>query len=387
MKRDLFELASSLTRRGVSFIVATVVRRDGLSSAHQGDMALVTADGEFYGWIGGGCTRPTVEREAMRALRERSPRLISLSSRPERDDRPGLLTLPMTCQSGGTVEVYLDPIFAAPRLVLYGRSPIVTALSALAAAIGYRIDVVDPDARADEVPHAHRVFTDFAAPALIERDGAAVMAVVASMSEHDELAVVAALQLVPSYLGVVASRRRFALLRDALVERGIATEALASIANPAGLALGAREAGEVAVSILAQVVARRNGVAMVDEGNGLSAHCAPPELADPPAAIESAKPHATARPRSSLPISSPILSPALPPRATDSVAGANSSSDGGSAIDPVCLMTVAIADARHIGSWDDRSWYFCCSGCKTKFLANPQRYSSPSTPSTKDVAR
>jgi len=216
MKRDLFEIAASLTRTGISFVLATVVRRDGLSSAHQGDMAIVTADGTFHGWVGGGCTRPTVEREAALALAERKPRLISLSPDPERDPRPGLLALPMTCQSGGTVEVYLDPVIAAPRLVLFGRSPINTALAAIARAIGYRVDVADPDARPDEVPAADRVFIALDAPELAGRDA---WVVVATMGEFDEDAVIAALALDPAYLGVVASRRRFALLRDALVAR------------------------------------------------------------------------------------------------------------------------------------------------------------------------
>jgi len=332
MKRDLFELLANLTRDGVSFVIATVVRRDGLSSAHQGDMAIVTADGSFHGWIGGGCTRPTVEREAALALAERKPRLICLSPTPERDPRPGILALPMTCHSGGTVEVYLDPVIAAPRLVLFGRSPIITALAALARTIGYLVDVADPDARADEVPAADRVFASVDDPGLAR--GAAI--VVASMGDFDEEAVVAALALEPTYLGVVASRRRYALLRESLVARGIATTALDRVANPAGLDLGAREPGEVAVSILAQIVARKNAIAAVTETSS-------PAVAASPAAP----------------------SPRLPVLATPAAEQAT---------DPVCKMTVTIATAKHVGTWDDRTWYFCCGGCKTKFLADPTKY-------------
>ena len=330
MKRDLFQLLANLTRDGVSFVIATVVRRDGLSSAHQGDMAIVTADGAFHGWIGGGCTRPTVEREAALALAERKPRLICLSPTPERDPRPGILALPMTCHSGGTVEVYLDPVIAAPRLVLFGRSPIITALATLARTIGYLVDVADPDARADEVPAADRVFSSVGDPGLAR--GAAI--VVASMGDFDEEAVVAALALEPTYLGVVASRRRYALLRDSLIARGIAPTALDLIANPAGLDLGAREPGEVAVSILAQIVARKNAIAAVTE-------------------TSSAVATAPVAPRL------PVIAPAAE-----------------QATDPVCKMTVTIATAKHVGTWDERTWYFCCGGCKTKFLADPTKYLS-----------
>ncbi len=326
-KRHLFELAARLAREGVSFVVATVVRRDGLSSAHQGDVAIVTATGELHGWIGGGCTRPTVEREAAKVLAEGKPRLISLSPDPDGDRRAGVLSLPMTCQSGGTVEVYLDPVLAAPRLVLFGRAPIVRALAELARTIGYRVDAVDPELRADEVPAAERRFTALDAPELA---GPGASVVVASMNDGDEEAVLAALALAPAYLGVVASRRRFALLRDALLARGADPAALDRIASPAGLDLGAREAGEVAVSILAQIIARRNAVAVVREGDR----------------------------------------PVVPPPAPIAAIAA------GAAIDPICKMTVTIATARHVGEWDGRAWYFCCAGCKTRFLADPTRYAS-----------
>jgi len=120
---------------------------------------------------------------------------------------------------------------------------------------------------------------------------------------------------------VIASRRRYALLRDALVAGGVDAAALASIANPAGLDLGAREAGEVAISILAEIVARRN---------------AKPAAATEPA-VEAATVPATA-------------------------------------IDPICKMTVAIATAKHVAEWNGRTWYFCCGGCRTRFLADPTSY-------------
>jgi len=314
-KRELFDLAASLSRAGTSFVIATVVRRDGLSSAHQGDMAIIDERGGFHGWVGGGCTRPTVEREAALALASKQPRLIMLSPEPERDPRPGIHALPMTCSSGGTVEIYLDPMIASPRLALFGRSPIIAALASLAHEIGYLVDVADPDAHADELRGADRVFTSVAAP---ELDGASFV-VVGTMGDLDEEAVIRALALRPKYLGVIASRRRYALLRDALVARGVDVAALASIENPAGLDLGARDPGEVAVSILAQIVARRN-------------------------ATEAAIVEAT-----------PVATPAT-------------------AIDPVCKMTVTIGTAKHVGEWNGSMWYFCCGGCKTKFLAEPTKF-------------
>jgi xanthine dehydrogenase accessory factor len=314
-KRELFDLAASLSHAGTSFVIATVVRRDGFTSAHQGDMAIIDEHGGFHGWVGGGCTRPTVEREAALALTGKKPRLIMLSPEPEREPRPGMLSLPMTCHSGGTVEIYLDPIIASPRLALFGRSPIIAALAALAHEIGYLVDVADADAVADELPGADRVFTSLTAPELDD----ATFVVVGTMGDLDEEAVMRALAIEPKYLGVIASRRRYALLRDALIARGVDVGALASIENPAGLDLGAREAGEVAVSILAQIVARRNAMT-------------------------------TAAPET-VPVVKPVT-----------------------AVDPVCKMTVTIASAKHVADWNGSSWYFCCGGCKTKFVAEPTKF-------------
>ncbi|MFT3697024.1 MAG: XdhC family protein [Kofleriaceae bacterium] len=320
-KRELFDLAGRLSREGKSYVMATVVRRDGLSSAHQGDMAIVDADGAFHGWIGGGCTRPTVEREAANALAAKQPRLILLSPEPERDARPGVLALPMTCHSGGTVEIYLDPVIAAPRLALFGRSPIISSLANIASAIGYHVDVADVDAHEDEVPSADRVFTSLDSDQL----AGAQFIVVGTMGDFDEDAVIRALALKPQYIGVIASRRRYALLRDAVVARGIDASALNQIANPAGLDLGAKDAGEVAVSILAQIVARRNQ----------AQHTKLTVVEDTPAVAAVA-------------------------------------------IDPVCKMTVTIAGAKHVGQWNGQNWYFCCNGCKTKFLADPAKYQAAS---------
>ena len=328
LKGELLELAAQLAHRGVAFAVATVVRREGESSAHRGDMAIVTADGAFHGWVGGGCTRPSVEREAALAIADGAPRLICLSPLETAEPRHGVTHLPMTCKSGGTVEIYIDPVLARPRLALYGRSPIIRTLAALGRAAGYRVDVADPDLRADEAPDAERMFADLGAPELAEPGG---YAVIATLGENDEESIVSALAHAPAYIGVIASRKRFAIVRDALVARGVSTAQLAMIRNPAGLDLNARTPEEVAVSVLAEIVAARNGAELVRT-----------------------KPEAAAH-------DSPTVQ--LRRRATEDTA-----------IDPICKMTVRTQNAAHTASWGGRTWYFCCAGCKTKFLAEPERY-------------
>lgn len=351
MNKQLLERAADLARRGESFVLAVVVRREPYSSSQQGDMAIITSDGSYHGWLGGNCTRPSVQREAAAALLDGKPRLISLSPEPEQPPRTGVTPLPMACHSGGTVDIFLEPVLAAPRLVVFGVSPVARAVAQLGKAMGYLVDVVDPEAHPAELPGADRVFTDPAAAEL--RTGPPVAyAVVASMSEHDEDAVAAALAMRAPYLGVVASRKRFAMLRQGLLDRGVSAHALDAIRNPAGLDLGGRLPEEVALSILAEIVQHKHAARAPAEARPAEPVAAPPTapVAVAPVAMAPAAATTAPAPGAGAPVT-PIT-----------------------AIDPVCHMTVTVATARHVGTWDGRTWYFCNPRCKDRFLAEPQRY-------------
>jgi xanthine dehydrogenase accessory factor len=319
MRPDLLTLAADLVRREEPFALATVVRRQAASSSQQGDGALITADGTFHGWLGGSCTQPTVVREALRAIADGRPRLIALSPDPGADRRPGVLVFPMTCHSGGTVDIYLEPVLPASRMLVFGVSPVARALARLARAAGFAVDAADPAADRSIFPEADRVWTDLAG--LGPPAGARTFAVVATMGERDEEATAAALAGDPAYLGVVASGKRFAQIRDTLRARGVADGALARAKNPAGLDIGAQTPEEIAVSILAEIVQVRR------------------KLAAEPAAAPG------------LPVAAPR-----------------------EGIDPVCGMKVAVAGARHTAEAAGRTWYFCCGGCRERFLAAPERF-------------
>jgi len=327
MKAELLRLAADLASRRQPFVLAMVVRRQPYTSSHQGDMAIITADGGYHGWLGGNCTQPVVKREAARALADGRPRLLSLSPEAGTEARPGVTVLPMVCQSGGTVDVYLEPVLPPPRLVLFGLSPVIRALTQLGKGLGYSVDVVDPEAAPDLLPAADRTFVDWGSTELREAGATPrTYAVVATMGEHDEEAVTAALGLLPEYLGVVASRTRFGELRASLLGRGISSEPLDRIRNPAGLDIGARQPEEVALSILAEIV-------------------------------QLARTHAAEEP----------APPPLP--------------EANEAIDPVCGMTVVIATARHRAEHAGRTYLFCNPRCREKFLVAPERYLDPVTSS------
>jgi xanthine dehydrogenase accessory factor len=314
MRPDLLRLAADLSRRGEAFVVATVVRREPPSSARVGDAALVTPAGTFHGWVGGSCTQPTVVREAQAALADGHPRLVALSPTPQSDSRPGVIPVLMTCHSGGSVDIYLEPQLPAPRLIVFGVSPVAQALARLAKVMGYEVDAVDPDAERATFPEADRVLTD--RTQLAPRPGGARWcAVVATMGQWDEDAVATALSLDAVYVGLVASRKRWGEIRATLSR--IPAARVEQVVCPAGLDLGARTPEEIAISILAQIVQRQAEAEAV---------------------------------------------PAAPlPAAT-------------TALDPVCGMTVDPATARHRAEYQGRTFYFCCPGCRAQFMREPGKF-------------
>jgi xanthine dehydrogenase accessory factor len=311
-------LAADLARREEPFVLATVVRREPPSSAQTGDMAVITADGEFHGWLGGSCTRPTVVREALRALANGRSGLIALSPHPEADARSGVAAFPMTCHSGGTVDISIEPVLPRPRLVVFGLSPAARALARLAGAMGYAVEAADPDADEAAFPGADRLWKG--KPSTEKKTGARVFAVVATMGERDEEAILDALALEPDYLGVIASARRFEQIRETLQARGEAAESLERIQCPAGFDIGAKTPEEIAVSILAEIVYTSRKAAEAQEAPGAEA------------------------------------------------------------IDPVCGMTVDVATAKHRAEVGGRAWYFCCAGCRDRFAAAPERYQAGAAP-------
>ena len=323
MRAELLQMAADLTRREEPFVLAVVVRRRPASSALAGDMALITASGGFHGWLGGSCTRPTVVREAQLALADGQPRLVALTPDPEAEKRPGVEVFPMTCHSGGSVEIYLEPVLPVPRLVVFGVSPAARALVKLGKAMGYAVTAVDPEAEAVDFPEADEVLTQLAAAAPPRGPR---FVVVATLGERDEAAIREALTLEPVYLGVVASAKRFAQMRETLSGAGVPAAALDAIRSPAGVKIKAETPEEIALSILAEIVERRRAA----EDRPVSAMSASTVTTEAPVAIE--------------------------------------------ALDPICGMTVKVATAKHTAEHGGKTYYFCCGGCRERFIASPERY-------------
>jgi xanthine dehydrogenase accessory factor len=236
----LLERAAELRRQGQPFVLATVVRSLRPASAKPGDRALLFGEHRAVGWVGGGCVHTSIEREAARALADGSPRLVRLS--PEAHAEDGIVSYPMTCHSGGTLDIYLEPVLPAPELVVLGDSPVAEALVALGGPLGFRV-VSSLDAIATQ-------------------DAWVVAAAMSSAEDHP--AVRAALERGVGYVAMVASRRRTEVLVDELRSEGFSEGALARLKAPAGLDIGAATGPEIALSILAEIVQRRRSRPVVE---------------------------------------------------------------------------------------------------------------------------
>jgi xanthine dehydrogenase accessory factor len=231
------------------YALATVVKVDPPVSSRVGDKAVVTGDGRLDGWVGGACAEPIVVREALAALAEGRPRLVRITPAelaaivPVDRSEPGVVDAVSTCPSGGGLEVFVEPVGVAPRLLVCGRTPVAATLARLAELVGYEVTGLG-DADLDGVR------ADAAGP------GDAV--VVASMGHFDEEALQAALRTRAGYVGLVGSRRRAATVFDGLRRRGVADAELARVASPAGVDLGPSTQEEIAVAILAELIRERH---------------------------------------------------------------------------------------------------------------------------------
>ena len=315
MSAGFFELAAELLARREPFATATVVRAERPTSAKPGAKAIITPDGRLVGWIGGSCAAPVVIRESLAAIADGEARLIEIS-KTSQTLRPGVRHFPMTCHSGGTLEIHIEPLLPTEQLIVVGRTPLARALAALGAAMGRHVVVAEPDVTTDDFPTADAIVSDLSRA----RIDARTAIVVAARGDADEDPVEAALATPARYVGLVASRTRGDVIRDVLQRRGVSAHRLARLKYPAGLDIGARSDEEIALTILAEVLQLRGAA---------------------PQAEAAAEPS--------------------------------------EAVDPICDMIVAITPSALRAEFEGTTYYFCGEGCRRRFLKDPAAALAAST--------
>ncbi len=256
----ILDLAERLRSTGRPYALVTVVRTEPATASRPGAKAVIEADGTLHGWIGGNCSRAAIVRTARAVLESGSAQLIRIGPKDSGAQLAGIVDFGSSCPSGGIMDVFIEPVLAPPSLVILGDSPIAAALSGLAARVGFRVRVSASGVDRERFPDAEAVSETFAVEAAdLTRP---LFAVVATQGQRDLAALEAALTLAPDYLGLIASRRKAAKLREKLRERGHDEATVAAIEAPAGLPIRAQTPEEIALSVLAGVVrARRAGSA------------------------------------------------------------------------------------------------------------------------------
>ncbi|MDP3344224.1 MAG: XdhC family protein [Hydrogenophaga sp.] len=259
MNTEWIAAAARLQAQQQPFALVSVLRVQPPASAKAGDKALVTADGAIHGWIGGGCAQPAVIKTVRAALADGQPRTIRITPTEETAERTlgDVLEFGMACHSGGTLELFIDPVLPAAHLTVLGDSPVARALSVLAPRVGFTVAVVAEGATAPDFPDAQTVLPSDDAASVCAALPAAGFAVVATQGRRDLQGLKAALALQPRALWFVASARKAGVLKQSLLASGEDPARVAAIAAPAGEPIGAQTAEEIALTVLVAVVAAR----------------------------------------------------------------------------------------------------------------------------------
>jgi xanthine dehydrogenase accessory factor len=278
-----------------------------------------------------------VIREARQVIADGEPRLLLLGTPDQFGETvpEGMTVVPIACQSEGALEVFIEPVQPAPRLVIVGRSPMAQTLADLAGALGWRAVLMDG--------------SGFSAADADERS----LVVVATQGHGDEEAVEQAVLARPAYLGLVASQRRGAAVLGYLADRGLPKDQLDRVRVPAGLDLGRTTHREIAVAILAELVQLRAAGEIGGRTAGAGATSTGGASTDRASTGRASTGGAQAGQGERA-----VAALAAPAEATD----------------PVCGMTVVADDSSYPLQHDGVTYYFCRVGCRRAFEADPAAY-------------
>ncbi len=375
---DFFDRLSRLKRDGESFTTAIVVSRRAPVSSHIGDRAIIFADGRMEGFVGGSCSREIVRKQALEALRLGKPRLVlirpdaTLETLQHAADAESIV-VPMTCASEGAADVYLEPHTRARVLLVAGFTPVAQAVAALGGMLEYEVvRVVTREELRDleAAPCKLVALQDLNVylESLPENTCSSMAAVIASQGHYDEPVLELILNARVGFVGLLASRKRAVTVRELLELQGMDANLTAQIRNPIGLDINAKTPGEVAVSILAEIIAARDSnTPMFTDSSSFDANVYRTEKQNVSSEINAVDVVGARR--------------VSPPR--DDAATQNSTIFGlslerpGYAISPVDAEEIEIASAVHFTELEGVTYFFSCPNCKRRFLKNPSAYLEP----------
>jgi xanthine dehydrogenase accessory factor len=318
MYNDLIDQISKYMGQGEEFAVAHVIWREAPSSGKPGDKAIILKDGTIIGWIGGGCVKGIAVKEAREAIRENRSRLVRIDPDEVNSEDSSHKTYRMTCHSGGTMELFIEPITPNPQLIIVGKSNIARALSKLAIATNLRVHVLSNDVHKGMFPGVNNIHdrVDFS-KINIDKN---TFIVVSTQGEDDEESIRKALETSCNYVGFISSLRKSVKIKEYLEQTELSANRINELKIPVGMDINAKLPEEIAISILAEIVQLFRD----------------------------------------------------PNRKEDQESDTAINDD--TYINPVCRVAVSKKDAKHVLEYGAHTVYFCCDGCKVSFDTEPEKY-------------
>ena len=318
MYNDLIDQISKYMGQGEEFAVAHVIWREAPSSGKPGDKAIILKDGSLIGWIGGGCVKGIAVKEAREAIRENRSRLVRIDPDEGNSEDSSHKTYRMTCHSGGTMELFIEPITPNPQLIIVGKSNIARALSKLAIATNLRVHVLSNDVHKGMFPGVNNIHdrVDFS-KINIDKN---TFIVVSTQGEDDEESIRKALETNCNYVGFISSLRKSVKIKEYLEQTELSTNRINELKIPVGMDINAKLPEEIAISILAEIVQ------LFRDPNRKA-------VQEPDTVI-----------------------------------------NDDTYINPVCRVAVSKKDAKHVLEYGAHTVYFCCDGCKVSFDTEPEKY-------------
>ena len=318
MYNDLIDQISKYMGQGEEFAVAHVIWREAPSSGKPGDKAIILKDDTIIGWIGGGCVKGIAVKEAREAIRENRSRLVRIDPDEGNSEDSSHKTYRMTCHSGGTMELFIEPITPNPQLIIVGKSNIARALSKLAIATNLRVHVLSNDVHKGMFPGVNNIHdrVDFS-KINIDKN---TFIVVSTQGEDDEESIRKALETSCNYVGFISSLRKSVKIKEYLEQTELSANRINELKIPVGMDINAKLPEEIAISILAEIVQLFRD----------------------------------------------------PNRKEDQESDTAINDD--TYINPVCRVAVSKKDAKHVLEYGAHTVYFCCDGCKVSFDTEPEKY-------------
>ena len=332
MFNEIRHIMEEQLSNGKNFAIAQIIGRISPSSSKIGDKAIILESGQLIGWIGGGCVRGIVIKEALDVIQTKKFIKIRVSPEGGTKEKSNFKEYIMSCQSKGTVEIMIESVIAQPEIVIIGKSNIARKLAKIATESDFKVSVLANNIAPEMFPSVNFISEKIDFKSFSNLNNSYI--IVTTQGDDDEISVLKAMQTTAQFIGFVSSRKKTNDIKDYLKNNGVNKNRIAQLRSPIGLDINAKLASEVSISILAEVIQHF---------------------------------------RSGKPIQSEDYSVSKKDSESNTI---SSTFQDEFFINPVCNVPVSKTNPKHIIEYEGEKVFFCCDGCKNTFEKNPTQYIS-----------